>query len=258
MAPRPDPRPDREVLAAHVAGEAHAFDELVRRYADRLWSLAARTLDDQHEASDVLQEAFLAAFRSAAGYRAEASVSTWLHRIVLNACFDRLRRARVRAAEPIGDHDVPTPRDPVADHLTRLTVAEALARVPLPQRLAVVLVDVQGFSVAEAAVILGVREGTVKSRCARGRLRLSRLLGHLRPADAGGPVDAEDGAEDGDGAAGRAGGDRRTGGAGDVGGPRDVHGRRGTDRSTDGGNGPDPPGVGPGDVRRARRGEGRR
>lgn len=255
MAPRPDPRPDREVLAAHVAGEAHAFDELVRRYADRLWSFAARTLDDQHEASDVLQEAFLAAFRSAGGYRAEASVSTWLHRIVLNACFDRLRRARVRAAEPIGDHDVPTPRDPVADHLTRLTVAEALARVPLPQRLAVVLVDVQGFSVAEAAVILGVREGTVKSRCARGRLRLSRLLGHLRPADAGGPVDAVDG----DGAGGRAGRDRDAAGddrAGD--GARGTRRRRGTDRSADGGNGPDPPGVGSGEGRRARRGEGRR
>lgn len=193
----PDPRSDRELLAAHVAGVEGAFDELVRRYADRLWLLAFRTLDHREDAADAVQETFVSALRSAARYRGESEVSTWLHRIVLNACLDRIRRRRTRAAEPLAGHDLPAPRDGIDDHLTRLTVAEALAALPDGQRLAVVLVDVHGFSIGEAAAVLGVREGTVKSRCARARARLAGLLGHLRPPgrhparNAAGPDDVQ-------------------------------------------------------------------
>jgi RNA polymerase sigma-70 factor, ECF subfamily len=179
----PDPRSDRELLAAHVAGSDGAFDELVRRYAERLWLLAFRTLDHREDASDAVQETFVSALRSAARYRGDSEVSTWLHRIVVNACLDRIRRRRTRATEPLAGHDLPAPRDGIDDHLTRMTVAEALATLPDGQRLAVVLVDVHGFSIAEAAEVLGVREGTVKSRCARARGRLAVLLGHLRPAE---------------------------------------------------------------------------
>lgn len=185
MLSRPDPRSDRALLAAHAAGEPDAFDELVRRYADRLWAVALRTLRHEDDAADALQEAMLSAFRSAGAFRGDASVSTWLHRIVLNACLDRIRRERARPVELLGVHDRPTPRDAIADRTTHLDVAEALGALPLGQRLAVVLVDMQGFGVAEAAEILGTREGTVKSRCARGRARLAATLAHLRPAEGG-------------------------------------------------------------------------
>jgi RNA polymerase sigma-70 factor (ECF subfamily) len=177
-----DPRSDQALMAAHVAGDPHAFDELVRRHSERLWAFAVRTLGDSHEASDAVQEALLSAFRAASRWRGEASVSTWLHRIVFNACLDRLRRRRAHPTDPLDeDTDVPVPRDPMADRLTVLAVDEALGRLPLAQRAAVVLVDMEGLSIAEAALVLGVREGTVKSRAARGRYRLAVLLGHLRP-----------------------------------------------------------------------------
>ncbi len=169
-------------MAAHVAGDPRAFDELVRRHTDRLWAFAVRTLGDSHEAADALQEAFLSAFRAAGGWRGDASVSTWLHRIVYHACLDRVRRRRHHRTDPLDETtDVPTPRDPMADRMTALAVDEALERLPVAQRSAVVLVDMEGLSIAEAARVLGVREGTVKSRAARGRYRLAVLLGHLRP-----------------------------------------------------------------------------
>lgn len=181
--PDPDVRSDRELLAAHVAGQVGAFDVLVRRYAERLWLLAFRTLDHREDAADAVQETFVSALRHAHRYRGDSEVSTWLHRITVNACLDRIRRRRTRAVEPLAGHDLPTPRDGIDDHLTRLTVAEALATLPDGHRLAVVLVDVHGFSIGEAAAILGVAEGTIKSRCARARGRLAGLLGHLRPRE---------------------------------------------------------------------------
>jgi len=177
----PDPRSDRELLAAHVAGRDGAFDEIVRRYAERLWLLAFRMLDHREDAADAVQETFVSALRGAVRYRGESEVSTWLYRIATNACLDRIRRRRTRSTDPLAGHDLPSPRDGIDDHLTRLTVADALATLPDGQRLAVVLVDVHGFSVTEAAEVLGVREGTVKSRCSRARDRLAGLLGHLRP-----------------------------------------------------------------------------
>ena len=126
--------------------------------------------------------ALLAAHQGAATFRGDASVRTWLQRIVVNTCRDRLRRARARpflVAWPRSD--LPAARPDTATELaTRLAVHEALAELPVEQRVAVVLVDVQGCAVAEAAEILEVPVGTVKSRCARGRARLAVLLGHLR------------------------------------------------------------------------------
>lgn len=177
-----DTRSDEALLAAHVAGDPAAFDEIVRRYSERLWAFATRILRDSHDASDVVQEAMISAYRNAARWRGEATVNTWLHRIVHHASLDRLRRRRTRAAEPLTDAvDVPLHRDPILDRERVLAVEEALGRLPLPQRAAVVLVDMEGMTVAEAAAVLEVKEGTVKSRAARGRYRLAALLGHLRP-----------------------------------------------------------------------------
>ncbi len=173
---------DRELLARHVAGDPDAFSEVVRRHQQRLWAVALRTLADPDEAADALQDALLAAFRRADTYRGEAAVTTWLHRIVVNACLDRMRRRSVRATVPLPPDDAgpATIRDDIADRERTLDVAAALATLPADQRLALVLVDVQGYPVAEAAAILDVPTGTVKSRCARGRARLLPLLAHLR------------------------------------------------------------------------------
>lgn len=110
-------------------------------------------------------------------------MTTWLHRIVVNACLDRVRR---RAARPVvalpadpaaGPADPADPADPIAAADTAMDVRAALAALPVDQRLAVVLVDIEGLPVAEAAAVLDVPEGTVKSRCARGRVRLLTMLG---------------------------------------------------------------------------------
>jgi RNA polymerase sigma-70 factor (ECF subfamily) len=191
------PASDEQLLRDHVAGDPDAFAELVRRHRDRLWSVALRTLGDREEAADAVQDALLSAHRAAARFRGDSAVTTWLHRIVVNACLDRVRRRQSHPTVPLpggthADRDSPgvagpEPAAPAVDHDTALVVRAALAKLPIEQRAALVLVDLQGYSVAEVAEILGVAEGTVKSRCARGRARLAVLLGHLRPGgrDAG-------------------------------------------------------------------------
>jgi RNA polymerase sigma-70 factor (ECF subfamily) len=175
---------DADLLAAHTAGDQHAFGELVARYRNRMWGIAVRTMRHPEDAADVVQEALVAAYRRAGTYRGEASVRTWLHRILVNACIDRLRKERRHATVPLPEIEPRERRPDVAmDVVTRLSLVEALAELPAHQRVAVVLVDVQGWPVDEVAEVLEVPVGTVKSRCARGRVRLGALLGHLREED---------------------------------------------------------------------------
>lgn len=184
MTGRAEQPTDADLLHAHVAGDPHAFGELVRRHRDRLWAVALRTLGDREEAADALQEALISAYRAADRFRGDAAVTTWLHRIVVNACLDRARRRQARPALALAD--LPPNREPAAvlpDQDTAREVWAALAQLPVEQRVPLVLLEIQGYSVAEIAEILGVAEGTVKSRCARGRARLAVLLGHLRGAD---------------------------------------------------------------------------
>lgn len=174
---------DADLLEAHAGGDRDAFEELVRRHRDRLWAVALGTLRDPEEAADALQDALISAYRAAGTYRGEAAVTTWLHRIVVNACLDRVRRARSRPTVPLPEQGPAEPadgRDRIAERDTVLAVRAALGQLSAEQRAAITLVDLQGFAVAEAAAILQVPEGTVKSRCARGRLRLAELLGHLQ------------------------------------------------------------------------------
>jgi RNA polymerase sigma-70 factor (ECF subfamily) len=184
---------DLELVRAHVDGESGAFAELFRRHRDRLWAVALRTLGDREEAADALQDALLSAHRGAGRFRGDSAVTTWLHRIVVNACLDRIRRRQAHPTVPLleGSRTSATgrstggtePAAPMPDRDAVLDVRQALAQLPPEQRAALILVDVQGYSVAEVAVILGVAEGTVKSRCARGRARLAVILGHLRTGE---------------------------------------------------------------------------
>jgi RNA polymerase sigma-70 factor (ECF subfamily) len=169
---------DAELLRRHLAGDPAAFGELVRRHRDRMFSVAVRLLGDREDAADAVQDAFVSALRAAAGFRGDAAVSTWLHRVVVNASLDIARRRR----------PVPLPPEELVAHADRAesgpgetgAVLDLLRALPVEQAAAIVLVDVHGFPVREAAEILQVPEGTVKSRCARGRGRLAELLGQRR------------------------------------------------------------------------------
>lgn len=174
---------DRELLSLHVAGDEHAFGELFRRHKDRMWAVALRTTRDPELAADCVQDGFIAAFRRADSFRGEAAVTTWLHRIVVNACLDRLRRRRPTSELP--EHELADRHDDHASTEVRLDVHEALAKLPEGQRAALILVDMHAVPVIEAAQILGVAEGTVKSRCARGR---AALAGHLGLTPRGRPT----------------------------------------------------------------------
>jgi RNA polymerase sigma-70 factor, ECF subfamily len=180
---------DDELLRRHVAGDPEAFSRLFLRHRDRLWAVALRTTCDPEDAADALQEAMISAFRRAGAFRGESAVTTWMHRIVVNAALDRLRR---RSGRNFGSSDAEASPDSLAadgprtmpysveSAELRLDVAAALRKLPHQQRIALVLVDMLGYSVADASAMLGVSAGTVKSRCARGRARLLPYLSHLR------------------------------------------------------------------------------
>ncbi len=171
--------PDAELLRRHLTGDAAAFGQLFLRHRDRLWAVALRTMGDADEAADALQDAMISAFRRAADFRGDSAVTTWLHRIVVNACLDRMRRRATRPVAADLDLLARTPQaDPDRD--VTLDVLAALRTLVPEQRAALVMVDMLGYSVADTAEILGVSPGTVKSRCARGRARLLPQLAHLR------------------------------------------------------------------------------
>jgi RNA polymerase sigma-70 factor, ECF subfamily len=174
---------DANLLRRHAHGDPDAFGLLFRRHSGRLWAVALRIVCDPDDAADALQEAMLSAFRRAGDFRGESAVTTWLHRIVVNASLDLLRRRSARSVSWSGDPDdlpVPEPRQGASSTESRLDVEAAMRTLPPPQRAALVLVDMLGYSVADASAILGVSEGTVKSRCARGRTKLLPYLSHLR------------------------------------------------------------------------------
>ena len=184
-------RTDAQLLAAHVAGDDRAFSTLMERHADRLWSVAIRVMRRPEDAADALQDAMISAFRRAGDFRGDAAVTTWLHRIVLNACFDRLRRIAARPSEALPDDidrsiDFAANDDPEAAAISAELadeVTEALGRIGADQRAALVLVDLEGYSMDQAARILGCAPGTVKSRCSRGRAKLAVLLQHLKEVE---------------------------------------------------------------------------
>ncbi|NED98687.1 RNA polymerase sigma factor SigM [Phytoactinopolyspora halotolerans] len=176
---------DDELLKRHTRGEHDAFGELVRRHQDRLWAVALRTLGNPDEAADALQDALVNAFRRASSFRSESAVTTWLHRIVVNACLDRVRHTAARPADPTPFDGTESPAvtaaldpgpDPAERTAVRLDVETALASLPDEQRVPLVLVDMEGYRVAEVAEMLGLPAGTIKSRCARARARLVPLL----------------------------------------------------------------------------------
>lgn len=196
--PGRDDAADLDCLRRHLAGDREAFGELLGRHRGRMWAVALRTAGNPEDAADALQDAALSAFKAAGTFRQDSAVGTWLYRITVNACLDRLRRQAARPTVHYPDADSAVWREATADPVDmaeqrelRVVLEQALAGLPVEQRAAVVLVDVQGLPVDEAAAALGIPVGTVKSRCARGRGKLAATLRELRNPGAGSDVSVQ-------------------------------------------------------------------
>lgn len=180
-----DQEPDERLVRRHLEGDPHAFEELVVRHRTRIYNACLRVLGDPDDAQDAAQETFLSALRTLDRFRGDAALTTWLHRIAINACYDRLRKKRrepmLHLALDADDTSRPDPGPPQPDHADEVAgtadVAAALARVQAEFRVAIVLADVQDLPYEQIARILGVAVGTVKSRVHRGRIALARELG---------------------------------------------------------------------------------
>lgn len=175
---------DEALLAGRaLAGDRGAFGELVARYADQARRVARAVLRDPDDADDAAQDAFLGALVKLGQYDASRPFGPWLMRIVANAAADRGRRRRVRRAEPLDEGLVAGGQRPdaVAEReVLGERLRQALAELPERRRMAVVLFDVEGYSHAEIAGILGMPEGTVRSEVFHARRRLRTLLVHWR------------------------------------------------------------------------------
>lgn len=170
---------DKDLVAQALAGDRDAFGVLVDRYAAQARRVARAVLGDPDDADDAAQDGFLSALVKLAQYDARRPFGPWLMRIVANAATDRRRRRNVRRSEPLDTALVGGGPRPDADAVRselgdRLRIA--LSELPERRRTAVVLFDVEGYSHAEIAGILGIPEGTVRSEVFHARRRLRTLL----------------------------------------------------------------------------------
>jgi RNA polymerase sigma-70 factor (ECF subfamily) len=158
--------PEPALIRAAAAGDLAAFEQLVRTYQQHVWRFVRRLLGDATVAEDVTQETFLRVFRRLPTFAFDAKFSTWVFQIARNAGIDELRSRQRRAR--LGS--VAPPPRPSA----RAEIEAALASLPVDLREALVLVEVLGLRYHEVARVLGVPEGTVKSRVFSARSRLHR------------------------------------------------------------------------------------
>ncbi len=175
---RRDARDERLLEAARL-GDHDAFTTLLRRHDDQMRALAWSVLRDRSAMDDVLQDAYLKAYRNLKRFRGESRFSTWLHRIVYRTCLDHVRRRREVVG--LGDGDEPSaPGRPHDDVDERLALHRALATLDPETAAALVLVDRDGHSYEEAGHVLGIPAGTVASRLHRGRRALRAVLDPAR------------------------------------------------------------------------------
>lgn len=192
------PDSDAALVAGLQAGDAQAFEELIRLHGGPLLRLARRFLGNEEDARDALQDAMLAVHRSIATFEGTAMLSTWLHRIVVNACLMRLRAKRRRPEESDIDSLLPAfiedghqtvrntawsePADAVIEREeTRAMVRECIDRLPDAYRIVLHLRDIEEKSTEETATILGITGNAVKIRLHRARQALRTLLDrHMR------------------------------------------------------------------------------
>ena len=189
---------ESRLIVAAQKGDVNAFNQLVITYQGRAFNVAFRVLGDAEAAADATQDAFLSAFRALEGFRG-GSFKSWIFRIVTNACYDQLRRKQRRPTSSLddmlpedSDHSQwledpgETPEQQVLREELGHVLQEAIESLPMHQRTAVVLADVQGMSYEEIATVMSTSLGTVKSRVSRGRGKVRDYLRERRelfPAD---------------------------------------------------------------------------
>jgi RNA polymerase sigma-70 factor (ECF subfamily) len=190
---KPTDSEDFELIRSFVAGDRSAFNALALKYKDPVFNLCYRMTNNYHDADDCSQEAFIKAFRHLCKFKFKASFSTWIYRIAINTCKDRLSsleyRHRMRfveldkpiyADEPASSWELPekapSPVEELINKENTSTILQAIATLPTPQRVLVVLYDLEGKSYEEMAQIAGCPIGTIKSRLARARRELRHKL----------------------------------------------------------------------------------
>lgn len=181
-----DERSDEELLGAYISGDHQALSTLLQRYKDLHYAIACKRIyGDRELARDGVQEAWITISRKASSFRGESKLSTWMYQIVDRACIDLLRKTQVRPQLAATEIDIEE-RGEISEDFTeasdnRIRIFDALAQLPEEQREALTKVVIEGYSVEDAAQVLGVAVGTIKSRCARGRAKLAALLADLAP-----------------------------------------------------------------------------
>jgi RNA polymerase sigma-70 factor (ECF subfamily) len=174
---------DAELIARCRAGDLSAFEELYRQHATRLYNLAYRMVGNPDDADDLLQDIFLTAYRKLDTFRGASALGTWLYRLAMNVCLDRLR-SKASKQEAVTDE-----LDEGLGHasgglsqVSRMDLERAIARLPEGSRAAFLLHDVEGFDHMEVGRILGIAEGTSKSQVHKARLRIREYLSEKRQA----------------------------------------------------------------------------
>jgi RNA polymerase sigma-70 factor, ECF subfamily len=182
-------QPDEDLVTAAQAGENRAFDELVRRYRDKVYRLSYKILRHEDDAAEALQDAFLSAYRGLKNFKAESTFSTWLYRIATNASLMKYRKRRDNhvsldqsqsqneEAEPMQLPDWSAqPPEELLTAETRQVMEEGIQRLPEELRTVFVLRDIEGLSNAEVGDILVLSVAAVKSRLHRARIALRERL----------------------------------------------------------------------------------
>ncbi|MDY3618181.1 RNA polymerase sigma factor [Agathobaculum sp.] len=177
---------EKTILARARRGELAAFEQLVAMYEKRVFAVALRSCGSPEDAADIVQEAFLRAWRAMDSFRGDSGFSTWLFRITMNLCVDFARRKNAAPqTQPLVGEDesereipdsAPTPEERLENSELGRELAAALAEVSEDHRRIVLLRDVSGLSYTEIAEVLEISEGTVKSRLSRARLALRSVL----------------------------------------------------------------------------------
>ncbi len=179
---------DRRILARFQQGEPEVFEEIVRRYQERLYNAVFWMSGNEQETLDVLQESFLRAFRSLKGFRGNAAIGTWLYRIAVNAFLKGRNCSRLTGMDEPALEDLalsrmhrlrlvpPTPEEALVEKEGRTLLEDAIARLPEEYRVVLVLRDVEGRSAAETGEILELSIPAVKSRLHRARLWVRKRL----------------------------------------------------------------------------------
>jgi RNA polymerase sigma-70 factor (ECF subfamily) len=176
---------DASLVKAHLDGDKRAFDEIVSRYERRVWGICLRMCGEVEDARDAAQDTFVTAFRALRTFRGDAALSTWLHRIAVNASLDVIRKRSRRRDQPIDEmidlssDDLPPDELAIRGQRASL-VQKALRKLSDDHRAVVVLHDILSLEYPEVAEVLQLPLGTVKSRLHRARAELARMLGHLK------------------------------------------------------------------------------